>query len=142
MAAFLDGVTRLDDETVARLRRHWDDGWNGADVDVIMAPFAEEVVFQSPFVSKLGGDASSRGTPSTIVGRDALRAYCAAALERTPGIRYTVDDQFVGTDTLVLLYTCHFPDGRPDTTGADLMRIDASGAVAEWRCHYRLAGSA
>lgn len=37
----------IDQETVDRLGRHWDEGWNGADVDVIMAPFAESVVFSA-----------------------------------------------------------------------------------------------
>jgi hypothetical protein len=130
--AFLDEVTKVDDATVARLRRHWDEGWNRGDVDVIMEPFADDIVFSSPFVSKLGGDSAR----SSIVGRDALRAYCAAALERSPGIAYVVDGLYVGTDTVVLLYTVRFPDGRPETTGADLMRVNAAGEIAEWRCHY------
>jgi hypothetical protein len=136
--AFLDGVTRVDDETAARLRRHWDEGWNGEDVETIMAPFSADIVFSSPFVSKFAGDDAI----TTVEGHDALRAYVDAALRRSPGIRYTVDGTHLGSDTLVLLYTVRFPDGRPDTRGADLMRIDADGLVAEWRSHYEAAGSA
>jgi len=132
MGSFLDGSSRVSDETADHLRRHWDDGWNQGDVTTIMAPFAEDVVFSSPFVSKFVGDPAT----TTIAGRDALRDYVAAALVRSPGIRYTVDGVHVGTDSLVLAYTCHFPDGRPDTAGADLMRLDRSGQVVEWRCHY------
>ena len=33
----------LEDRIVAELARHWYEGWNGADVDVIMAPFAAGV---------------------------------------------------------------------------------------------------
>lgn len=129
---FLDGVTRVDDDTAERLRRHWEDGWNDEDVDTIMAPFADDVVFSSPFVSKFAGDPAT----TTVEGRDALRAYVDAALRRSPGIRYRVDGHHLGSDTLVLLYTVRFPDGRPDRHGADLMRIGGDGLVAEWRCHY------
>jgi hypothetical protein len=132
MAAFMDGTTRVSDELAERLRHHWDRGWNDADVELIMEPFADDVVFRSPFVSKLGTDPAS---PS-VAGKDALRAYVVAALERTPGIRYTVDAIFLGAGSLVLTYTVHFPDGRPDVTGADLMLVDAQERIVDWRSHY------
>ena len=120
------------DEAVAReLRQHWEDGWNRADLDTIMAPFAAGVTFSSPFVPKLTGDPAR----ATIEGYDALRSYVDDSLRRAPGIQYTVDATCVGTDSLVLLYTVHRPDGV-DKAGADLMRIDADGKVVEWRCHY------
>jgi ketosteroid isomerase-like protein len=122
-------ATAVDGATVEALRRHWDQGWNLGDVDEIMAPFAADVVFTSPFVSRLNGDSR----PS-IEGYDALRAYVAAALERTPGIRYTVDATHVGTDSIVLVYTVHRPDGT-DKPGTDWMRV-RDGKVVEWRCHY------
>ena len=117
------------------LVRHWDDGWNGEDVATIMAPFAEDVRFSSPFVSRLTGDPHR----TTIEGRAALQAYVEGALKRTPGIRYTVRDTFYGTDTLVLVYSCALPDGR-SKEGADFMRVDAHGQIVDWRCHYTLAG--
>ena len=113
------------------LRRHWEDGWNGPDLETIMAPFAEDVVFSSPAIPKYTGEP----TQATIVGAGALREYCAAALERSGDVRYRVDAVYSGAETVVLVYSCIFPDGtvRP---GSDLMRIDADGRVVEWRCHY------
>jgi SnoaL-like protein len=121
----------LADHVVADLVRHWDDGWNRGDVDVIMAPFAREVVFTSPGIAKITGDAARR----SIEGADALRDYVVDAVARAGDVRYTVERALTGTDTMVLVYTCHLPDGsaRP---GADLMRVDAAGRVVEWRCHY------
>ncbi|MGI8329423.1 nuclear transport factor 2 family protein [Actinomadura scrupuli] len=121
----------LDDTTVEDLRRHWHEGWNHGDLSTIMAPFAAEVVFSSPFVPRLTGDPAK----TTIDGHDALRSYVDHALRRTPGIRYTLDATYAGTDTLVLVYTCHSPDGTV-RRGADSMRVDAAGKVVEWRCHY------
>ena len=125
------GATVIDDATVARLGRHWEQGWNGPDLEVIMAPFAEDVVFSSPFVPRMTGDPED----DTIVGRVMLRAYLTAALERASDVRYTLHAAYAGTDTVVLVYTCHLPGGV-DQPGADLMRVDAAGRVVEWRCHY------
>jgi hypothetical protein len=126
-------VQAVDDTLVAELRRHWEDGWNQADVATIMAPFAAEVVFSSPFVPKLMGDSAV----TAIVGRAALEDYVRGSLERAPGIRYTVEAAYSGLDGIVLIYTVHRPDGT-DKTGADWMRLDADGRITEWRCHYAL----
>jgi len=123
--------TAVDDQLVATLRRHWEDGWNRGDVATIMAPFAADVVFSSPFVAKLTGDPAL----TAIVGYDALRDYVVDSLRRAPGIAYTVDAVHAGADSLVLVYTVHRPDGS-DKHGADFLRLDAAGKVVEWRCHY------
>jgi ketosteroid isomerase-like protein len=121
----------IDDEVVAELARHWDHGWNGEDVEVIMGSFARDVVFSSPFVPTLTGDPAR----TTIDGYDAVRSYVVDALRRSGDVRYTLDRTLVGTDSVVLVYTCHLPTGV-DKPGADLMRVDADGKVTEWRCHY------
>jgi SnoaL-like domain len=124
----------VDQATAQELQRHWDEGWNNHDLATIMAPFAPDVVFSSPFVSRLTGDPGT----TTIEGYDTLRSYIASSLDRTPGIRYAVDATYAGTDSIVLVYTCHLPDGTSQT-GADSMRIDGAGKVVEWRCHYGFA---
>lgn len=121
----------LEDATVQDLRRHWDEGWNGGDLATIMEPFAAEVVFSSPFVSRLTGDPAK----TTIDGYVALHSYIDDALRRTPGIRYTLDATYAGADAVVLVYTCYSPDGTI-RHGADSMRVNAAGKVVEWRCHY------
>lgn len=123
--------TTVDDQVAATLRHHWEDGWNRGDVATIMAPFATDVEFSSPFVAKLTGDAARRA----IVGYDALRDYVADSLRRAPGIAYTVEAVHTGADSLVLVYTVHRPGGAAKH-GADFMRLDADGKIAEWRCHY------
>ena len=121
----------IDEGTVAELGRHWDEGWNRGDVATIMAPFAPDVVFRSPFVGRLTGDPGQ----TSIEGYDALQAYVTDALERAPGVRYTVHGAYAGTDGIILVYTVHRADGT-DHPGADSMLIDATGRITEWRCHY------
>jgi len=121
----------LEDETVDALKRHWEDGWNNGDVDMIMAPFAKDVVFSSPGIALMTGDPSK----TTIEGADALRAYIEGALKHTRDVRYTLRATYVGTDSVILAYDCGVPNGR-QKTGADSMRVDDQGKVVEWRCHY------
>ncbi|RAY12661.1 nuclear transport factor 2 family protein [Actinomadura craniellae] len=121
----------LDDAMVEKLRRHWDEGWNAGHLATIMEPFAPGVVFSSPFVPRLTGDPAK----ASIEGYAALRSYVDHALRRTPGIRYTLEATYAGTDAVVLVYTCRAPDGTV-RRGADSMRVDATGQVVEWRCHY------
>jgi hypothetical protein len=121
----------LDSTTVGALRRHWEEGWNREDVETIMEPFAKDVVFSSPFITELTGDPAK----TTIQGRDTLRDYVAGSFESHPGIRYTLQASHAGSDSIVLIYTAHLPDGS-DLPGADYMRVDQAGEVVEWRCHY------
>ena len=126
-----DAVRVLDDATVHMLARHWEDGWNRGDLETIMAPFAQDVVFSSPGVSMMTGDPAK----TTIEGADALREYIDGALRRTRGISYTLQATYAGTDSVILVYACGFPDGA-QKPGADLMRVDRDRMVVEWRCHY------
>ena len=112
----------IDDELAGELGRHWEQGWNRCDLETILAPFAEDVVFSSTYSQR------------DIVGYDAVRDYCAAALERSGDVRYTLHDTYVGTETVILVYTCHLPTG--DKPGTDLMRVNGDGKVVEWRSHY------
>ncbi len=121
----------VDAETVEAMRRHWEDGWNANDTDVVCAPFADDVVFSSPFVPRIVGD------PDVweIRGLDAVRQYVADSFVRaTQGIRYRCDEAHAGTDCVILNYTVLHPAG--ERLGVDMMRIGDDGKVVEWRCHY------
>lgn len=126
-----EGLKAIDGETVERMRRHWEDGWNQNDADLICEPFAPDVVFSSPFVPRIVGD------PDVweIRGYDAVRQYVVDSFERaTQGIRYRCDEAHAGTDCVILTYTVLHPAG--ERLGVDLMRLDERGQVVEWRCHY------
>lgn len=126
------GLRRLDDETVQWLVRHWQDGWNEQDVDLIMEPFADDVVFSSPGIAMMTGDPSR----STVEGAGPLRRYIEGALAKSPAdLTYVLRDTFVGTDSIVITYSCDLPSG-PQKVGSDVMRVGDDGRVVEWRCHY------
>jgi ketosteroid isomerase-like protein len=129
------GLHVVDAAVVAALGRHWEDGWNRADVAMIVAPFHPEVVFSSPFAARFGDDPST----ATIRGLEAVRKYVADSFERaTHGITYTLDAAYAGTDAVVLTYTVHHPKAG-DRSGVDTMLLGPDGKVIEWRCHYAFA---
>jgi hypothetical protein len=121
----------LDLGTVQRLQRHWEEGWNGYDLQTIMDPMAEHVVFSSPFVARMTGDPAR----TSIEGVHALRSYVADSLRRVPGISYVLENTYLGTETVILAYSVRLPDGT-QRFGADSMRVDSDDRVIEWRCHY------
>jgi hypothetical protein len=122
----------VDAATVRALGKHWEEGWNGEDVDTIVAPFAVDVLFSSPYVSRISGDRSL----STIQGLSAVRQYVTDSFVRaTRNIKYTLDASYAGTDTVVLCYTVHHPT-LGERRGIDTMRLGADGKVVEWRCQY------
>ena len=86
--------------------------WNESDIETDHgARSPPDVVFSSPFVSRLTGDES----PCDDRGFDAVRQYVVDSFVRaTPGIRYTLDASYAGTDSVVLVYTVHHPDGTDE----------------------------
>lgn len=74
-------MTREGGETFAA---RWADAWNRRDIEAVLEHFTEDVVFTSPTALTIAGK-------PTIRGKDALRAYWAAALARISSLRFTVD---------------------------------------------------
>jgi len=70
-----------------RIVRDWLEGWNGRDLDRVMAHYAEDAVFQSPTVLLL-----SPGSDGTVRGREAIRQLFAAGLAQFPALRFELHD--------------------------------------------------
>ncbi len=121
----------ITDERVAELRRHWEDGFNQYDVDLVMGPIDQDIVFSSPFVQRRTGDPAK----VTVEGYDAFRDYIEDSMVRLPGIRYAIESAVVSPQTVVFLYNFTFADGQA-FSGVDYLRLTESGKITEWRCHY------
>lgn len=121
----------ISQELVAALARHWEDGFNRYDVDIVMEPIGADIVFSSPFVQRRTGDPRK----VTVEGYDAFRDYIDDSMRRLPGIRYTIESSLVSTQTVVFVYGFTFADGQ-SASGVDYLRLDEAGKIIEWRCHY------
>jgi hypothetical protein len=65
----------------------WAEHWNSGDIEAVLAHYAEDCVFESPFAETYAGT-------TRVVGKPALRAYWTAALARLGKVHFDVE--FVG----------------------------------------------
>jgi ketosteroid isomerase-like protein len=89
----------MDHAEALRFAEEWVAGWNSHDLDRIMAWYADDVVFRSPLAARI-----VPGSDGVVRGREALRAYWAEGLRRSPGLRFEVVEVYAGLDTVVIAF--------------------------------------
>lgn len=97
-------------DTCEAVAREWVDCWNRADIDALMAHYAEDVVFVSPRAETVTGKAA-------VEGRSALRAYWMAAMERTASRRFTLERVIYDDEQseMVVVYVSAVDGARVET---------------------------
>jgi len=93
-------IDLVDKERAWLFAQSWVEAWNGHDLDLILAHYSPEVIFQSPFAQELLGD-------GCVVGIDSLRAYWRRGLDRQPNLHFEVIDVLLGYGSLTILYDNH-----------------------------------
>ncbi|HEX5898913.1 MAG: nuclear transport factor 2 family protein [Solirubrobacteraceae bacterium] len=113
-------------EQADRFATEWIGAWNAHDLDAIVAHYAEDVVFVSPFVSALTGEESAR-----IEGRAGLREYFGRGLEAFPDLHFELYTALPGVSSIALHYRS--VGGR---LAIETMEVDADGFVVRAAAHY------
>jgi ketosteroid isomerase-like protein len=116
----------MDDDVAQEFAREWYAAWNAHDLEGILSHYADDVEMASPLVSVLTGAADGR-----IVGKDALRAYFAAGLEKYPELHFEPLELFVGVSSLVLRYLG--ANGQPS---AEVVFLNEKGKISRYFAHY------
>ena len=116
----------IDQPHADRLAAEWIAAWNAHDLDAIVAHYAEDVIFASPFVAALTDEESG-----VIRGRAALRDYFRRGLEAYPDLRFDLHAALPGVSSVALHYAS--VGGR---TAIETMELDADGAVVRVAAHY------
>jgi len=86
----------------ADFARRYYAAWNARDIEGILALYAEDVEFSSPYIAALGFSVDG-----VIRGKTLLRAYVERALERAPALTFTPEALFVGARGNALIYRNH-----------------------------------
>jgi hypothetical protein len=120
----------MDEATARAFADGWYAAWNAHDLEAILEHYADDVELTSPLVAGLTGEPGGR-----LTGKDALRAYFAAGLERYPDLHFDPLELLVGVDSLVLRYVS--VGGRPS---AEVVFLDAGGKICRYVAHYGLTG--
>jgi ketosteroid isomerase-like protein len=116
----------MDQRAAERFAQEWYAAWNAHDLERILNHYADDVEMASPLVSLLTGEADGR-----IVGKDALRAYFTAGLEKYPSLRFEPLELFVGVRSLVLQYV-----GASGQPAAEVVFLNEEGKIARYLAHY------
>jgi uncharacterized protein (TIGR02246 family) len=116
----------MNEEQAQRLAEEWYAAWNDHDLERILSHYSDDVVFVSPFAVEIAGRADGR-----LEGKEALRTYFAAALERFPDLHFEPIALMTGIDSLVLHYR-----SVQDLLAAELMKVNGGGRVTEVLAHY------
>jgi GNAT superfamily N-acetyltransferase/ketosteroid isomerase-like protein len=104
----------------------WFAAWNRHDLDAILAHYAEDVEFNSPFVARLLGDSNG-----VVRGKPALRDYFARALVAYPNLKFEPGQVLVGVNSLTLHYR-----SVKNLMAAEVMAFNANDQVVRVLAHY------
>jgi ketosteroid isomerase-like protein len=92
----------LDRTRAERFAADWIAAWNRHDLDVILAHYADDVVFHSPRIAVVMGEAVD-----LVAGKPALARYWGRALAGSPDLHFTFERLYVGSDSLTITYHNH-----------------------------------
>ena len=87
---------------VGEFAASWYRAWNTHDLDAVVAHWAPDAVFTSPYVVQLMGEPSG-----TVSGHDELRRYWAIGLEANPDLHFEPQSLLVGHGSVVMGYRNH-----------------------------------
>lgn len=109
--------------------RQWVQDWNSHDTETVLRHFHDDVVFTSPVAAEMYPE-----TRGVIQGKPDLRRYWTGALQRIPGLHFTVEAVFQGIDTVVITY-------RNQNGGLvnELLKFGDDGLVIEGHGTYPVA---
>ncbi len=109
----------MDAAEAGAFARAWTQAWNDHDIEAILSHYAEDIVFHSPRIRLVTGDAAD-----SVSGKEALRRYWSLALQVGRDLYFEVDQVFAGSDALTVVYTNH----RQQTV-AETFVFNAAGKV-------------
>jgi ketosteroid isomerase-like protein len=103
----------------AEFARRYYAAWNARDIEAILALYADEIEFSSPYIAALGFSADG-----VIHGKAMLRAYFERALDRAPALTFTPEALCVGARGHTLIYRNHRGE-----RAAEMHELNAAGLV-------------
>jgi hypothetical protein len=105
----------------------WMAAWNSHDPDAIAAHYHDDVVYHSPFVARLAGGADG------LRGREALRDYIAAALQKYPDLHFDPPLYVAaGAGSVCFVYY-----SVENLLAIETLLLDDDHRVTAAYCHYR-----
>ena len=116
----------MDQQRAQHFAEQWYAAWNAHDLTAIFDHYTDDIEIVSPLVPALTGS-----DDNTIAGKDALRTYFTAGLEKYPELHFEPIELFVGVDSLVLNYR-----GAGGNLAAEVISLDSQEKITRYSAHY------
>ncbi len=113
----------------AEFARRYYGAWNNRDLNAILALYADDIEFSSPYIAALGF--SSDGV---IHGKEMLKLYFEKALERAPHLKFSPESLCVGARGHTLIYRNHRGE-----RAAEHHEMGAAGLIVRAEATYETA---
>jgi hypothetical protein len=113
-------------EKAKHFAEQWIQSWNNHDLNAIIAHYADEFEFHSPFITLL--KFSDTGIINNIAD---LKRYFEVGLKTYPELHFKLHHYFLGINTIVLYYT-----SINDKLAAEFFELNEFGKAVKVYCHY------
>ena len=102
----------------------WIAAWNSHDLERILAHYAEDVVFESPYAEKITGS-------PRVVGKAALGAYWSRGLSINTDLTFTLRGVYGGPSGVAIRYH----SSRTGHEAVEVLQFNEAG-LATWAAAY------
>lgn len=82
-----------------KFAKGWVDAWNSHDLDNILSHYSDDFTMSSPYITQIAGVESG-----SLTGKQAVRAYWAAALQKMPTLKFELIQTLVGVESVTIYY--------------------------------------
>jgi len=106
--------------------KQWIAAWNNHDIAAIMGHYADNVNFNSPFISEIGIDVNG-----FITNKNELEKYFEKALQKYPELRFDLLHILVGSHSIVMFYK-----RMNKTFAGEYVELNENNKIIRSRSHY------
>lgn len=106
--------------------KQWISAWNNHDIAAIMKHYADNVDFNSPFISEMGIDVNG-----FITNKNELKNYFEKALQKNPELHFDLLHILAGSHSVVMFYK-----RMNKSLAAEYVELDENNKIIRSRSHY------
>src|SRR5215831_2954756 len=113
-------------EFAASFAAEWIAAWNARDLPRVLSHYTDDFEMNSPLIIDIAGEPSGR-----LRGKEKVRAYWQAALNKNPGLHFELLDVFVGANSIAL-----HSRGNSGKRSVEVLFFDEQCLVCQAAAHY------
>ena len=113
-------------QQAAEFARAWVAAWNAHDLDAVLSHYTDDFEMSSPFIRSIAGAENG-----TLKGKDNVRAYWSAALQKMPDLTFELLELYHGAGTICIRYKSVL-----GLIAVETFQFNEAGRVSRAMAHY------